>query len=362
MRAHLDLSRFGRLLLGGAITACLASAGPLLAQTEPADAETVREAKRAATATFLDRSRPQAERLAALEHLGFPDERTAAALLDLGVDQTQSTAIRWEALSRLPYDDRYLDAVLKILDDPEDGSEELDANLILDLSQRTMRVPAARVRQRIQGVWRKLLDDRRDKVRLQAYRALIANHDGVALGLLVESLQEGRSFPIPLAEAIDLLDLNGSINHIGTLRPYLQHEDPHVQAKAARALAVDPESRPAIVELARNPRTPAEVRLNALRALAREDDQFASYAIPLIEDGNEDPAIRLAAMNHLTGRMNYNRVAPAVQVRFAQAVAKMAADPGLKTEEGLKLKEAAQDLQVYLRQAFPAIRKQHEKP
>jgi hypothetical protein len=334
----------------------------LRAQTKPADPEAAREAQRTAAATFLDRDRPQEERLAALQNLGYPDDRTIAALLDLGIDRTQSDAIRWEALRRLPYDVKYFDPFLKILGDPRDGGEELDANLIQDLSRRAILNPPAKLRQRIQSVLRKLLDDKRDKVRLYAYRALVSNHDSVALGLLTESLREGQGVPIPLSEAIDLLDQDGSINYIGTLRPYLHHEDPSVQAQAVLALAVDPESRPAIVELAKNPRTPGEVRLNALRALAREDDQFASYALPLMENGGEDPGIRFAAMKDFVGRMNYNRVAPADQVRFARAVEKLAGEKDLGTDESVKVKSAAQELHAYLLQAFPEVRKSYEKP
>jgi hypothetical protein len=361
MRDHLKLSPFGRMLLSVAVAACLTPAGPLHAQTAPADPEAVQTTKRAATATFLDRSQPQEERLAALKDLGYPDDRTFAALFDVGVDRTQSDAIRWEALRRVQYGDRYLDVVLKILEDPKDGSEELDANLIADLSRRTVVTPPAKVRQRVQGVLRKMLDDKRDKVRLYVYRVLVANHDAVALNLLIESLREGQNVPIPLFEAIDLLDLDGSVNHIGTLRPYLHHEDPRVQAKAARALAVDPESRPAIVEMAKSTRTPEEVRLNALRALAREDGQFASYAIPLVADAGEAPAIRFAAMKDFAGRMNYSQVEPADQVRFAQAVEKLASDQSLRTEDSVKVKDAAQELHSYLRQAFPVIQKLYEK-
>jgi hypothetical protein len=364
MRTHRKFRRLSRVLLCvviAAMAACLAPADRLHAQTRLEDPEAYREAKRAATATFLDRSRTQEERLEALKDLGYPDDATFPALLALGTDRSQSDAIRLEALKRLQYDDKYLGAVLKILGDPRDGSEEMDAGLIEDLSRRVTFIPPAKDRQRIQSVLRTLLGDKRDKVRLYAYRSAVSNHDLMAINLLAESLREGQNVPIPLADAIDLLDFDGSVNHIGTLRPYLQHADPHVQAKAARALAVDPESRPGIVELARSPRAPEEVRLNALRALAREDPQFGSYAIPLVEDAREDPGIRYAAMHAFAGRMNYSKLAPAEQVRFAQAVEKLAVDKGLRTEEGLKLAGSAQELHAYLKQAFPAIRTFYEK-
>jgi len=343
------------------MAACLTPTALLRAQTEVANTEAYRGAKRAAAATFLDRNRSQKERLDAARKLGYPDAATLPALLAIGTDRTQSDAIRWEALRRLRYDDKYLDAVLRILADPEDGGEEFDASLIEDLSRRTtFRLPV-RDAQRIQGVLRKLLSDKRDKVRLYAYRSLVWNHDSLALNLLTESLRRGEGVPIPLPDAIELLDDDGSVNYIVTLRPYLNHNDPHVQARAARALAVDPQSRPKIAELAVSSNTPEEVRLNALRALASEDDQFAIYAIPLVENAQEDPKIRDAAMQNFVGRMNYNRVDPADQIRFAQAVNRLAAEEGPPTDDARKMRETAKQLHVYLRKAFPEVQKFYEK-
>jgi hypothetical protein len=361
MRTDRKFRWLGRVLLGLAAAACLTPAEPLHAQTRIEDPESARDTKRAATAAFLDRNRPEEERLEALKAIGYPEDRTFAALHALGTDRSQSDTIRLEALKRLQFDGKYLDAVLNILEDPKDGGEDLDAGLVEDLNRRATVTPPAQVRQRLQSVFRKLLHDKRDKVRLHAYRAAVSNHDLVAVNILAESLRNGQNVPIPLADAIDLLDFDGAVNHIGTLRPYLHHEDPRVQAKAARALAVDPESRPAIVQMARNPRAPEEVRLNALRSLAREDSQFGSYAIPLVEDVREDASIRYAAMHAFVGRMNYNQVAPAEQLRFAQAVEKLAVEKDLRTAEARQLHESAQELREYLKQAFPEIRTFHER-
>jgi hypothetical protein len=362
MRIQLTFLRLGRLLLGVAAVACIVPVHRLHAQTKAADVEVSRAAKRASTATFLDRKRSDTERLEAVKNLGYPEAETLVALLAVGADRTQSDTIRWEALRRVHYSDKYLDTVLKILADPQDGGEELDANLIQDLNQKTaFRLPASD-QQRIQTVERKLLGDKRDKVRLYAYRALVSNHDQVALNQLVDGLRRGGKAPIPLPDAIALLDDDGSASYIGTLRPYLSHGDPRVQARAARALALDPESRPKIVELAKNPGSPEEVRLNALRGLAREDGGFASYAIPIVENPRESADVRYAAMHDFAGRLNYNKVDPADQVRFAEAVEKLAGDPELKSARGTEVKEAARKLHLYLKQAFPEIQKHYEKP
>lgn len=333
----------------------------VLAQTRPADVEAAKESKAKATATFLDSKRPKEERLAAAKNLRYPDDTTFAALLAIGLDRSQDDAIRLEALKHHRYDDKYLDAVLNILRDPQDGGEELDANLVYELNRRTTFTPPAEIRQRIQEVLRKLLEDSRAGVRLSAYRALVANHDPVAVNLLAESLRTKKEVPVPLPEAIDLLDLDGSINHIAALRPYLEHEDQAVQARAARALAVDAESRARIVQLAKESKTPLDVRLQALRALAREDEQFAEYALPILEDAEGDPRVRQAAMQDFAGRMNYNKVEPKIQVRFAEAVEKLAANKVLRTEDARKLQESAEQLHSYLRKAFPEIQKHYEK-
>lgn len=319
-----------------------------------------REAQRAASRTFLDRTKPEKERIAAAPQIGWPDEKTFAALLAAGADRRESDAIRWEALHKHRFDDKWLNLVLKILDDPADGGEFLDWKLIEHLNRRaTFKLPAE-IRQRIQATWRKLLDDPRGQVRLGAYRVAVANHDPVAVNRLSEALRKRTRAPIPLDEAVDLLDLEGSINHLGALRPYLRHNDVKVRARAVRALAADTESRPYIVEQATSKGAPREVRLNALRALAREDARFGSYAIPLLENAGEELEIRYAAMHEYAGRMNYSRTEAAEQIRFAVAVEKLAADKGLKGDAAGKIQGEARELHNRLKTAFPEIRKHYE--
>lgn len=361
MRTHRIYSqRLGRLLPGLAAVVWLV-AGSLAGQTQPPDAEADRAAKRAATETFLDGKRSESERLEAAKNLGYPDEASVPGFLAVASDRTQSDGVRRIALNFVPYGDEYLNAVLKILDDPEDGGEELDAGLIQDLAQRTaFRVPV-RDQQRIQAVERKLLEDKRDKVRLYAFRVLGGNHDLAALNLLTDSLRRQADLLIPLPDAIDILDDDGSANYISVLRPYLNHRDPAVQARAARALALDPESRPRIVELATNPQSPQEVRVNALRGLARQDDRFPSYAIALVENAKENSEVRHAAMREFVGRMNYNKVSAEDQVRFARAVEKVAAEQMPRNKESQELGDTAKQLVPYLKKVFPEIRKFYER-
>ncbi|HYI07875.1 MAG TPA: hypothetical protein VEK57_02285 [Thermoanaerobaculia bacterium] len=324
---------------------------------QPARPQRGSEQQRAATATFLDRQRPETERLRAARLLGWPENKTFPLLLAVGADRAESDAIRFAALyHHHRFSREWLDTILKILDDPNDGGAELDAKLTEELNRRiTFRLPPE-VRQRILTIWRKLLKDPRDRVRLAAFRALAANHDAVAVNQLDESLRRGSGIPIPIPDAIELLDLNGPVNHITALRPFLSHRDPAVQGRAARALALDPESRPRIVELATSASTAEEVRLHALRGLAREDQGFAAYALPLLENVREDADVRFAAMKAFVGRMNYNSVPAREQIRFAEAVERFAKERNLPPKI---LRQTAETL-VYLKQGFPEIQKHYE--
>jgi hypothetical protein len=346
------------LALSLAITLSAAAQPPSTASVEAR-----RAAKLAATATFLDRAQPQEARLAATKNMGYPEDRTLPPLLAVARDRKESDAIRLAAFRFLHWGDEYLAAALKVLDDPNDGGVELDAGLIEDITRHvTFRLPDEQ-QQRILRTFRRLQKDKRDKVRLYAFRASVAFHDSVALNTLTETLRKGSGVPIPVADAIDLLDQDGPQNYIGVLRPYLDSTDPLVQARAARALAVDPESRPKIVRLASAGSTPAEVRLNALRGLAREDRDFAEYDLAIVENAQESPDIRYAAMHAFVGRMNYENVATQDQIRFAQAVERIAAGEGLSaTNPGRRTTAAAKELLAYLKKAFPAIKTFYATP
>ena len=335
--------------------------GSVQNQKNEADTKALKELRRAAAATFLDRNQPIEKRLAAAKNLGFPDDKTAAELLKIAADTGQDDRIRFEALRNHRYDEDYLKIVLDILGDAKNGDEDLDANLIEDLSRKSTFARIPEHRGRVQTALRSLLDDPRERVRLYAYRTLVALHDSVAIGRLDRSLRERQNVPIPLVDAVDQMDIDGAVNHIVALRPYLDDADPKVQGRVAQALAVDPQSRPKIVALATNRETPAEVRTLAFRALAREDQQFAQYALPILDQNQEDEKVRNEILRAFAGRMNYQAVDPAEQVRFAQAVEKIAgAENNAVTDAARQTKSDAQELFTHLRKTFPEIRKFYE--
>ena len=320
------------------------------------DTAALRDIKRRATETFLDSTRPTRERVQAATRLGYPEPATFARLLQVGTNRREPDTIRLVALKRFRYDERYFDAVLRIIADTAEG-ELLAAGLIEDIARRTTFRQPAELRQRLQSALRDRLTDPRPAVRLWAYRSLVAMHDQVAVDRLVESLRSGANVPIPLPDAINLLDVDGPEKHIVTVRPYLRHADPAVQAQAARALAVDPESRPVIVNLTSNPQTANVVRINALRALSREDTGFVEYAVRLMGNSSEVPDVRYAAMKAAAGRLNYHREPASTQVSFARAVVQLTSQPGITTADRRNVATEAQRLLPHLCRSFPAVRR-----
>ena len=330
--------------------------GTACAQSNSNNVDSLREVKRIATETFLDSSMPTARRLRAAENLGYPEDSTFVAMLRIGTDKSEDDAIRLVALKKHRYDEGYFKAVLAIVADKTE-SGALVSGLIDDISRRTTFRQPAEMRQQLQEAFRSVLDDSRPAVRLSAYRTLVSAHDAAAIDRLVESLRSGQNIPIPLPDAIGLLDVDGSTKHIGTLRPYLENPDPAVQEQVARALAVDPQSRQVIVGLANNIETPVAVRVNALRALSREDEEFMSYATRLVSNRKEKPNVRYEAMRSGMGRLNYQGETASIQVNFALAVEQLSGEQGVVTTDKRDVGAEAKELLAFLRRNFPAVRR-----
>jgi hypothetical protein len=328
------------------------------AHTQLTDAEVneLRAKKARATETFLDAGQPLSARLEAAEGLGYPDEQTFDALRQLGKDRSENDAIRLVALKRYRYDRQYIDRVLAIVADTTEGAE-LAAGLIEDISRRTTFRQPPEIRQELQRALRERLSDSRDAVRLAAYRALVSMHDALAIERLVQSLRDGGPVPIPLADAIELLDVDGPNKHLVTVRPFLDNPDPSVKAQAARILASDPDSRQEVVDLATESSTARAVRLHALRALSREDERYLSYALRLITDRTEDADVRYAAMEGGMIRLNYHNEPAESQIRFATAVQNLSGQSGVVTSRDQDVGAEAKKLFAHLRRYFPAIEK-----
>lgn len=309
--------------------------------------------KEAATNTFFDKARPRTERLNAIKNMGYPEDATFNRLINLAKDKGEDKDIRLAALKKHRYDEVYFSTALQILNDATEPAS-LKAGLIKDLGQRTTFRMPSEMRQQLQSALRARLDDPDQSVRLAAYRVLVAAHDIVAIDKLVESLRTNTN-TIPVADGIELLDVDGSGKHFTTLRPFLNHPDPNVQAQASKALANDPESRGRVVQLATNKSINKDTRINALRGLARDDRNFMNYAINIIVDMQESADVRYAAMKDAMGRINYQHEPDTNQIRLAQAVERVAGGRPARTSDGKELTAEAKTLLAHLKRYYPVI-------
>lgn len=317
------------------------------------DTTALKANKTRAVTVFLDKASPRSERLAALQRMGYPDDATFSRFITLAKDKTEDTLIRLRALKIHPYDEAYFNTVMAILSDPTETST-LKTSLIKDIGQRTTFRMPSQMRQTLQATLRALLDDAAESVRIAAYRTLVPAHDAVAIDKLVEGLRS-NNFPIPLEEAIELLDVDGSAKHLTTLRPFLNHPNLKAQAQAARALAIDPQSRQRVVQLATSNSTNQDIRKHALRGLAREDNNFMQYAIRIIINPEESADIRYEAMKNGMGRLNYHKERDTVQIQYAQAIERVSQGRPARTSQGKELTAEAKQLLPHLRRNFPAI-------
>lgn len=320
------------------------------------DVQALQQAKDQAITMFFDDTQNIDMRLDAIAQIGYPDDETFDRLLELGATKTEDDRIRLAALETGLYDERYIEIVMMIIGDAEE-SDMLSSELIYDITRRTTFRQPAELRQTMQAELRERLDDERDLTRLAAYRTLVASHDVVAIDRIVNGVNDGDP-PIPLADAIQLLDTDGPTRHVQTVRPFIENPDPKVQGQAVRVLAVDPDSRQAVVDLAFNPESAREVRVNALRALSREDAEFFAYALRLMSNRQEDPDVRYAAMEGGMARLNYQTVPSSTQIQYGRAVESISrTGSGEFTSDGKNLAVEAKKLVAHLLKYFPSIRK-----
>jgi tyrosinase len=259
----------------------------------------VTKAKQRAARIFVDPSQPKSKRLEAMDRIGYPDKPSFAALLKVMSNSKETDDIRWEAARRHRFDDIFIDTALKILKNPNDGGEQLNANLIKDLSRRAIFPFNSKTRKIIIEGLRPLLKDPRESIRLNSFRALAPAGDKEAIQLLTEGLKNQKSLPIPLSVAIYFINLAGSRPHLETIRPFLNHKDPRVQVQAVKALAVDSKSRAQIVQRVQSKEVPLNIRMAGLRALSHTDRDFTQYAFKVFGDKSENVTLRFASFKFL---------------------------------------------------------------
>ncbi len=321
---------------------------------EPAAALPENE-RQAAVAEFADATKPDPVRLKALQHVGQPGIQYEPQLLSILRDKKRSDDFRWEAACIYPTSNEWVDAVVEILTDPENGGESLNSRLAEALRRRIVQRLPAQQKQLVQRTFRGLLDDSRPSVRLEAYRALVPENDEVAIKILSDALRSSPDKqPIPLAEAINLLYAAGPSSHVNTLRPFLANPDPQVQFEAVRALAVDAESQPRIREIVLNKASDSRVRQVGMEELVRFNPAMADVALEVLDDEQEEAPLRMDAARVFFAQMKKKQIEPEKQVRFADGVQSLLRD-NQETSESL------QKLIPELEKSFPAIKMHNDE-
>lgn len=343
------------ILLAGSLVVLLTAVN--LSQAQDIDADAYRAQKQNAVDVFFDKGQPTERRLAVVPQLGYPTKDIAERLFQVGKDKTEADAIRLAAMKKHRYTENWLTLMLATIADPSE-SDELASGLIRDVSQRTTFKQPVETLQQIRATLRARLDDSRPQTRLEAFRTLVASQDQQAVDKVVSSLRANTPV-VPIVDAIQLLDLDGASKHILTLRPFLEHDNINVRAEAARALTVDPQSQPQIVQWVTDSTMNKNLRLKAMRGLAREDELFISYGMKLALNPNEHADIRYAALENSMRRLNYQGASAREQIAFAQVVERLTSVRGAVTSSGKDLGAEAKQLLAHLRQNFPAIKRHY---
>jgi hypothetical protein len=314
--------------------------------------ESLRQKRRQVIQTLLDKKQKKEQRLEAFREMVKRDREEFETLFHIFEDRDEDDDIRWAALRNQPLDEKLMAAELDVLRDASNGSAKFHANLISDLGSRARLQHHSKIFQNLMQTVRGLLTDQREEVKGAAIRFLTPMQDPAALELVVEGLRDPGKALVSISEAIELLHNAGAGNRTRVIRPYLDHPDTIVRAKAALVAAIDAESRPRIIRLLKDRSQPAEVRLASLRGLSGSDKTFPGYALEIIRDRSEEIEVRKAAINRFVGFMNYNPVAKTDQIEFTRVIHEMAvaeaAGPG-------SLGELAQQVSSYVQKSFPPV-------
>ncbi len=303
---------------------------------------------------FTDRNQPKAMRLKALKSMLGEKEKVRGKVFPLIQNAQEDDDVRLEATRQVPLDKNLLEASDRILNDPRGGTVNFKANLLTEMARRATVEKNETAKQQVVAWARKNLSTHMDKLRLTSFQILVPSGDAEATKVLAEGLRNADKPPVPLAEGLHLLNLAGSAKHVDIMRPFLDHPDVKVRAQAAEGLSADRQSRGKIMEILMNPETPYEVREAALSPMAKNDPGFPRIAFKILGNSQESDKFRRAVVKAMVGRMNYQKVSAADQVRFARIVQSII-DQQKPTR--MIIREPYSEVLDYLVANFPAVKK-----
>ncbi len=303
---------------------------------------------------FTDRNQPKEMRLKALKSTIGEKQQVRGKIFPLIQNAQEDEDVRLEATRQVPLDKKLLDTSDQILNNPRGGTVNFKVKLLTEMARRATVEKNETAKQQVITWARKNLTTHMDKLRLTSFQLLVSSGDKEAAKQLADSLI-GRGKPaVPLADALQLLNLYGSSRHLKAFRPFVDHADVKVRAAAVEGLSEDRQSRGKIMEILMSPQIPFEVREAALVPMAKNDSGFPRIAMKILGNSQETDKFRRAVIKAMVGRMNYKKVSESDQVRFARMVETI-----VKQQKPTRaiIREPYSEVLDYLKANFPAVKK-----
>lgn len=255
---------------------------------------------RDAATVFLDRTRPVEERASAARRVqAFADPGQVAAAAAVVLDPAETPQIRALALSRIEHAvDRHPELVTGVLRLAATPTTPLElrraaARVVAGLSFSSFTM--VRRSEELLPALRSMTSDPELDLRLTAFGILATAGDDFALQRLLDCVRSPATAPLPVRDCIRLLGLQSHGDAYPLLHQILlQPPDEATRLQVIRLLGGYPESRPALLELLRDPGRSEEVRLAVLGTLYANDlAGFADAALPVVRDTSAPDALRI---------------------------------------------------------------------
>jgi hypothetical protein len=340
-----------------AIPAIFLLASPVCAQKAP-DRQAVRSGVEAhrektiqAAAIFLDRSRSDDQRAAAVAGVtAFLEKEQVEGAIAVFRNESESGRIRALALSRIPHalaqNDQILTDVLRVI-------RSSTAPLIL--RQTSLRIlqemlfssmPTHARHQEVVAALRETTRDQNPSIREAAFNILASHGDETTQKQLLEGL-ESKKGVLPPYDSVRLLGLHPRSEMYPVLHQLLlSPPDERTKVECLRLLGGYEPSRKTIVEILQNPRESTAVRQAALATLnANDAEHLAVHALPVIADEKAGDSLRAYGILAVQQRRTSQKMVLSGTDEFEVAVRKLARDSG-----SVEVREAARRYLQEMRQ------------
>lgn len=298
-----------------------------------AEVEAYRRQAEQAARVFLDASKPDDERAAAVTGVPtFVDKAHVEGALGVFRNDRESGRIRALALTRLPHaavdQDALLTDLLKVAGNPSAPAALRQAALDV-LQQMLFSSMAAHARHHeIMTVLRGVMRDPDPAIRESALSILAAHGDDEARRQLLEGLKSRPGAMLPPDASIRLLGLRPRDEIYPVLHQVmLSPPNEAVKVECIRLLGGYAPSRKAIVDFLRDANESTTVRHAALATLnANDAERIAAHALPVVTDERAPEALRVYGILAVQQRRTSPTLRLSGAADFDQAVRKLAAD------------------------------------